>query len=404
MNPVQASKFITYCLSPFTNETQQNYLHQLIVTKEIDWKQIIQITSQHLVTPSLYSSLKHKQLLPDCPADVHEYLNTIFHLNEQRNKALSKQLLNISNYLSEVNVTPVMLKGSASLATNLYMYPAERVMRDLDLLIDRQLLHTAVKQLFTHGYHYCQLDSQATVPADANEDPIESLVNRGCGFYHHIFPIEHTQEIASVELHFELTPQLTRIPLLTAEECLAHAVKTDIKNLRVLCIEHRLLHNFFHTQITDKNGYLGKINLLQIYEFTQLIHQYQNHIDWKLIINKLKLTGLDHQFIAYLKLSSDYFECPLPDIYTSSLRSRVIVYHHRIVSRHHIIGMIDGLIIFLSAKLMRELSPIRVRNNHADTILAIAYIKQLAGIPRRLFRLGWLKENWRQFIDAIRHQ
>ena len=68
-------------------------------------------------------------------------------LNTERNAELLAQLTRVVTRLNAAGIEPVVLKGSAHLATGLWPTPGSRLVSDIDLLVDKGAIGTAFSAL-----------------------------------------------------------------------------------------------------------------------------------------------------------------------------------------------------------------------------------------------------------------
>lgn len=230
----------------------QFLLRQKIRQKTFPWENLIELSGKHLVTTTLYWSLRQKKLLNELPDDgLLNYLETIFSANQQRNQQILEQLYQITKQLNSVGIEPVVLKGVASLVTQTYADIGIRMMTDIDLLIPKNKLMEAVNVLIASGYY----------PAENAPDSVDK---------HHYPALIRQGSIASVELHSRIVLNETKI--LPTEMVLKNAVFYPLKDVQIKCptLLDRIKHNIIHTYIMDGN-YEGKtIQLMQLYEFATL--------------------------------------------------------------------------------------------------------------------------------------
>ena len=397
MNQLEVYQFIGRTLSPYSNMDSNIVCAQQIMHRELDWERIISIATGHLVAPALYASLLRKDFLKLLSEELQHYFHTMYSYNTQRNVGLNGQIEELLHYLPP---GAILLKGGASLTSELYSQVGERVMRDLDILVKIESMHSTVKQLFSIGYRYCELDSLPEPPLDEQEDPIEALNARGLGYMHHIYPLVHPKHNASVELHRQPLLQLGERELLSSGEAFSNAVQC--KNLKMLSIEHRLLHNFFHAQIQDRNGLLGKIDLMQAYEFVQLVYRHQGAVQWDQLQRRVKECGLEIHFQVYLLYVEDYFYCPIPENISISRRSRRIIKRQQLLEKYKVLRIIHGPTMLFVFSICRELSPIRVKEKYGPISFVIAYLMAITTLPFRLLKPGTIKATFRQLRDSFR--
>ncbi len=115
-----------------------------------DWLSIIGLANKGLITPTLRSFTS--QYPVDIPSDVQAYLEEIYRRNISRNDHLAEQLLEAVSALNSVEITPVLLKGTALLAE---AYPSKlghRLMADLDILVAPDQINLALDCLSKLGY------------------------------------------------------------------------------------------------------------------------------------------------------------------------------------------------------------------------------------------------------------
>ena len=113
---------------------------------------IFQLADEYLVLPALYLGLKRKECLKFPDLEVRDFLEAIYELNCQHNQKLKKEALTAVRILNSEGVQPVLLKGIAGLLAGLYKDDGERIIGDIDLMIDQSELVKVVELLIGHGY------------------------------------------------------------------------------------------------------------------------------------------------------------------------------------------------------------------------------------------------------------
>jgi predicted nucleotidyltransferase len=108
-----------------------------------DWMAILEAANKTLTTPLLIDLVEQ----PDrsIPEDVKAFVREVYRRNALRNDRLRAQLEEAVAALNKRNVIPVLLKGSAILATAVPERRATRMMSDLDIVVDPHQVETALQ-------------------------------------------------------------------------------------------------------------------------------------------------------------------------------------------------------------------------------------------------------------------
>ncbi len=260
----------------------------------IVWEDIVKLSGQHLVTPALYWALSKKGLLDTLPDDgLVDYLTTILEANRDRNQIILTQVRDIAAQLNQVDIEPLLMKGVASLITDIYDDVGIRMMTDIDLLIPADKLPESVAALAIIGYK-----PLAGHTYNAN-------------YHHHYIPLVCDYTAASVELHLRMVRIGTQI--LPTEEVWRDAQLFSFRDtkVRIPSPQHRIQHNIIHTYLSDLKYSMANVSLMQLYEFAMLRESLDKQLDWQgLAISFNSQTKLFHSYMAmaYYLLAQ-----PVPD-------------------------------------------------------------------------------------------
>ena len=116
----------------------------------IDWPSLIGLANDTLTTPALMSFVER---CPEhIPHEARQYIREIWVRNQHRNKRLSSQLLEAVQALNKVGITPVLMKGAATLAAAENALHGSRLISDLDVVISTEESQAALEALFSIGY------------------------------------------------------------------------------------------------------------------------------------------------------------------------------------------------------------------------------------------------------------
>lgn len=142
-----------------------------------DWASVIGLANQTLTTTALKSLVD--DFPRDVPPDVASYINHLFERNLIRNTRLKAQLKQIMLALNEEGIIPVLLKGSALLATNDRPSAAYRLISDLDILVAPNEFDKALNCSIRLGYrvHYRSSREAAKTYADLGRPEDAAMID-----------------------------------------------------------------------------------------------------------------------------------------------------------------------------------------------------------------------------------
>jgi len=152
MNYKETLFFIAKCLT--INQEQHNLklVSETIVSKSVNWDDVVKVSTAHYVFPALYCNLKRANLLTYLPNKLVGYMKHITDLNRERNLEIIKQAKEINEILVHNNVQPIFLKGTAFLLQEMYNDPAERMLGDIDFLVAKNQFDKAIEILKNDNY------------------------------------------------------------------------------------------------------------------------------------------------------------------------------------------------------------------------------------------------------------
>ncbi|TPV35766.1 nucleotidyltransferase family protein [Paucihalobacter ruber] len=229
-----------------------------------NWEALVYYGSQHLLLPTIYKRLKDLQILHLLPDDLVAYLEEIHQINHNRNLLLLQQIKQLHGVLSEAHVNHLFLKGAAFLIKGAHSNNLERMVGDIDILVDVSQAQKAFELLKENGY-----DQQIGFNYEVKN-------------YRHLNRQISKAGLAAVELHGDLLKHPKQY-LIKAKEML---------ETQVLCNHLPIPNNYFmglHSvlalQINDLGYYYKTVSLktlndtlvLGIAQQPQLIQNLQSH-------------------------------------------------------------------------------------------------------------------------------
>ena len=101
----------------------------------INFEKLITLTSGHLMLPALFFNIQKKKAAYLFPEDFIDYIKNIFAINKARNEILLDEAKELSELLVEHNIKHIFLKGTALLLSNVFEDIGERMIGDIDFII-----------------------------------------------------------------------------------------------------------------------------------------------------------------------------------------------------------------------------------------------------------------------------
>jgi hypothetical protein len=240
--------FIGKCLALDDHPELANEIIQKSQSDAVNWEHFVNQCSGHLILPAIYLKFKSHGIIAYLPTELSEFLKEIYELNLNRNRQIKEQLKRITQTLNNYSITPIFLKGTAHLLDHLYEDEGERMIGDIDFLVDEKDYLRAVEIMKNNGY--------------ATDSPIyfdvETLKHYPC--------LSKTGEMTHIEIH--------RIPV--AENYaswfnpqLIDQEKKQVTSLPgcfVLSDKHKVIHNFIHSQLGHKGHLNGIVSFRDLYD------------------------------------------------------------------------------------------------------------------------------------------
>ena len=118
MNYKETFFFIAKCLTISLEEKNRDEIELLLKTTDVDWDNIVKVSTSHYAFPAIYCNFKRADFLKYLPSDLVEYLYEITEINRERNVSILKQVLSIIVILKEIKVIP-------EVGPSYYLVPAD---------------------------------------------------------------------------------------------------------------------------------------------------------------------------------------------------------------------------------------------------------------------------------------
>jgi len=118
----------------------------------INFEKLITIASGHLMLPALFFNIQKKKISYLFPDDFIEYIKNIFEINKARNKILLSEAKELSELLYKNNIKHIFLKGTALLLSEVFDDIGERMIGDIDFIIQHKDEERVKKVLEKNNY------------------------------------------------------------------------------------------------------------------------------------------------------------------------------------------------------------------------------------------------------------
>jgi hypothetical protein len=183
------------------------------------------------------------------PEELYAHIQEITNQNRERNLRIIDQTNEISALLNKNGIVPVFLKGTAHLLLGLYNDPAERMIGDIDFLVNDSEMLPAAEIIKTLGFKPI-VDYKRGMHSEMKHYP--RMVN-----YDYPAAVEIHREIMNppAERHFRaenIFPSVQQIP--------------GENKMYAPGYPHLIVHNMLNAQINDKSFSEAGILLRQSYD------------------------------------------------------------------------------------------------------------------------------------------
>jgi len=239
---------------------------QTLANEKIDWLAVISAANDHFVGPALFNTLAQPQLRDLVPDDVRSYLELIHARNAERNGKIRQQCVEIGVTLASVGLRAVLLKGATWLFDNSVQPAADRMMRDIDLLVKADDMKAATDVLLRAGYQ----DSSKAFLEDGH------LHFEEHGHFHRAPLLPPGGGEAIVEIHQDIAH---RTDLLPAPEMIGASAQVA-PGLLLPDLRHRILHNVIHAQVLNADHLAGRFDLRDGLDLARLVDACGPGFDW----------------------------------------------------------------------------------------------------------------------------
>lgn len=248
---------------------------------DVDYDLLVKITSEHLILPTIYCRLREKNILKSIPKDLEIYLEQITEINRNRNQSIIHQAKSITQLLDKHHIKYTFLKGTALLLGGYYKDLGERMIGDIDILIDKDTIDY-VYELFKKEYY-----------------PIKMTLGDSFFESKHLPRLKTNHYICALELHKKLFNN-SHFEGLSNRSIIKNRIK--IQSYYIPNKTHLFEHNILNHQINDKGYFFKGLNFRTSYDALLLIAKHENDI----IKGNLKTRGIEEYILRQKYLFKDF--------------------------------------------------------------------------------------------------
>ena len=231
------------------------------IFKTINYDKLIKIASSQLMLPAIYINLKRKFLLKNLPADLINFLEEIYEINKNRNKALLKEIYEISTLLNLNNIDYAFTKGAAILIGGYLKDIGERMVGDIDIIVHKKDIKKTSKLLKNNNYY------QKSNIQEFNHRHLPRFLNK--------------KKIFAVEIHKSLIKD-NYSKLMPTNEILKNKI-INSKNAPFIGDEDLFKNIIYAFQINDLGFNRYFYNIKCSYDINSIIEKNKQRIDFKII-------------------------------------------------------------------------------------------------------------------------
>jgi hypothetical protein len=289
--------FVAMCLTISQEKKNKQIIEARLKKNDIDWEFVVEVSTGHYVFPAMYCALKREGFLTYVPQELLNFMEHVADTNRDRNTQIISQAKELNTFLLSHNITPIFIKGTASLLAGLYNDITERMVGDIDFLFSSQDYPKAIQVLKEWGY--CKQKQLATKYPYPWSKHYPRLIKDGF--------------IAAIEIHDKLLIEDY------TQEFNYNTIKSNIQvidNVAMLSEANMLNLSILSNQINDFRFRYRTINLRNAYDVFLL----SKKVSAKNAVNTVK--GLSHPLNCFLAACCEVFNSPDSLEYTKTKKTK----------------------------------------------------------------------------------
>ena len=264
----------------------------------INFEKLITLTSGHLMLPALFFNIQKKKASYLFPEDFIAYIKSIYAINKARNEILLEEAKELSELLVENNIKHLFLKGTALLLSNVFEDIGERMIGDIDFIIQHKD-EEKIKKVLKYN----------------NNCKSEKLNLWRLFKPTHLPRLVHKNKTIAIEAHLELLE--SRYRWIFNSKMLRNNFNEGLKTIKTPSTSFLIDHCIYALQIRDKGFFIPYHGHRSIYDI------YKLDCKDSLTINNIKNDiYVKHFFITIAKFN--IFNLQLPSSFWSPYHDKIL--------------------------------------------------------------------------------
>ena len=330
---------------------QENEVLKGIDPDNINFEKLIKLASGHLMLPALFFNIQKKKVSYLFPKDFIKYIKEIYSINKARNEILLSEAKELSELLYKNNIKHIFLKGTALLLSNVFVDIGERMIGDIDFIIQHKDEENVKRVLEKNNY--CTSSNHFSLFSVFKPKHLPRRINKN--------------KTIAIEPHLELLSPKYRCVFNSKK--LINTFKEEIRAIKTPNEPFLFDHCIYALQLSDKGFFNSNYSHRSIYDIYKL--DFKNSLTIK---NIKKDIFIKYFFLTIAKFK--IFDIPIAFSLSRNYLDKLLIQLFK-VSVHIEIIYVKNLILiqlFFNSELRgRALTKIRVHYQH-KTLLNYIYI------------------------------
>lgn len=283
----------------------------ILKEKPLNWDYVMEYSIRHDIQPLLYWNLNQIDTDKEVPEKVMAILKKNYYQNVLHNMSIYDQLGIVLSAFINSGIKVIVLKG-AFLAEIVYINIGLRSLGDIDLLIGKEDLQKAKKELAGLGYDY---PVHPTMLHEILYDKLDT--NKEIHF-------TNQEKKILIDIHWDIIP--SDIPHkidINAFWNNAQSIKIAGIETLALSVEDLLFHLCLHLDkhIDDECDNVAPFQLKGFCDVAEVIKFYNGNINWKYLVQSSENCRIKYEMYQVLYIVNKFFGVLVPEDVLNDIRT-----------------------------------------------------------------------------------